>query len=357
MAKYDIVYKNLNIGGKIQDLGVCDGKIARIGKIAAKGIDMGGLCARAGLVDIHTHGMGGLDTMDGNLEALVELYAKEGTTTVCPTTMTASREDTAKILSLTFPEGGTKIAGFHAEGPYISDKKAGAQNKEHIRKPNSEELSKFGTVSLVTVAPEVEGAIEYIESESKNTVICVGHTGADYETVCRAADAGANCVTHLYNTMPPLHHREPSVLGAAADKDMFVQVISDGIHIHPSVVRLTYKLFGSDRMVLISDSMRATRLPDGEYDLGGQLMKVENSVARTPDGALAGSTSTLFDCVKCAISFGIEPDEAFKMASETPAKLLGLNCGKIEVGYDCDLIIIDSEGNLSDVIIDGKIIE
>ena len=356
MAKYDIVYKNLNIGGKISDIAVKDGKIAKIGKIAAKGTDMGGLEARAGLVDIHTHGMGGIDTMDGDLESLVHLYAKEGTTTVCPTTMTASREDVARILSLPFPEGGAKIAGFHAEGPYISENKAGAQNKEHIRKPDKEELSKFGSVSLVTVAPEVEGAIEYIESEAKNAVICVGHTGADYDTVCRAADAGANCVTHLYNTMPPLHHREPSVLGAAADKNMYVQVISDGIHIHPSVVRLTYKLFTSDRMVLISDSMRATRLPDGEYDLGGQLMKVENSVARTPDGALAGSTSTLFDCVKCAISFGIEPDEAYKMASETPAKLLGLNCGKIAVGYDCDLIVIDKDGNLSSVIIDGKII-
>ena len=356
MAKYDIVYKNLNIGGKILDLAVKDGKIAKIGKIAAKGIDMGGLEARAGLVDIHTHGMGGIDTMDGDLESLVHLYAKEGTTTVCPTTMTASPEDTAKILSLPFPKGGAKIAGFHAEGPYISDKKAGAQNKEHIRTPDPKELSRFGSVSLVTVAPEVEGAMDYIKCEAKNSVICVGHTGADYDTVCRAADAGASCVTHLYNTMPPLHHREPSVLGAAADKNMYVQVISDGIHIHPSVVRLTYKLFTSDRMVLISDSMRATRLPDGEYDLGGQLMKVENSVARTPDGALAGSTSTLFDCVKCAISFGIEPDEAYKMASETPAKLLGLNCGKIEVGYDCDLIVIDKDGNLSSVIIDGKII-
>ena len=357
MAKYDIVYKNLNIRGRLTDIGVKDGKIAKIGKISAKGIDMEGFETRAGLVDIHTHGMGGIDTMDGDLEALVKLYASEGTTTVCPTTMTASREDVAKILSTPFPKCGAKIAGFHAEGPYISEKKAGAQNREHIRKPDKEELSKFGSVSLVTVAPEVEGAIEYIESESKNAVICVGHTGADYDTVCRAADAGANCVTHLYNTMPPLHHREPSVLGAAADKDMFVQVISDGIHIHPSVVRLTYKLFTSDRMVLISDSMRATRLPDGEYDLGGQLMKVENSVARTPDGALAGSTSTLFDCVKCAISFGIEPDEAYKMASETPAKLLGLNCGKIEVGYDCDLILINKDGSLAKVIIDGKIIK
>ena len=357
MAKYDIVYKNLNIRGRLTDIGVKDGKIAKIGKISAKGIDMEGLETRAGLVDIHTHGMGGIDTMDGDLEALVKLYASEGTTTVCPTTMTASREDVAKILSTPFPKCGAKIAGFHAEGPYISEKKAGAQNREHIRKPDKEELSKFGSVSLVTVAPEVEGAIEYIESESKNAVICVGHTGADYDTVCRAADAGANCVTHLYNTMPPLHHREPSVLGAAADKDMFVQVISDGIHIHPSVVRLTYKLFTSERMVLISDSMRATRLPDGEYDLGGQLMKVENSVARTPDGALAGSTSTLFDCVKCAISFGIEPDEAYKMASETPAKLLGLNCGKIEVGYDCDLILINKDGSLAKVIIDGKIIK
>ena len=357
MEKYDIVYKNLMIGGKIFDVGVKDGKIAEIGKIDADGIDLGGLVARAGLVDIHTHGMGGIDTMDGDLASLAKLYAKEGTTTVCPTTMTASPEHTARILSTPFPKGGAKIAGFHAEGPYINEKKAGAQNREHIRTPDANELSKFGTVSLVTIAPEVNGAIDYIKNEAKNSVVCIGHTGADYETVCRAADAGANCVTHLYNAMPPLHHREPSVLGAALDKDMFVQVICDGIHIHPSVIRLTYKLFGSERMVLISDSMRATRLPDGEYDLGGQLMKVENSVARTPDGALAGSTSTLFDCVKCAIKFGIDPDDAYKMASETPAALLGLNCGKIEVGYDCDLIIIDGDENISAVIIEGELLQ
>ena len=227
-------------------------------------------------------------------------------------------------------------------------------NEQHIRLPDISEFESFDNISLITVAPEIEGAIDYIKASK--SIVCIGHTDADYDTVCRAADAGAKCITHLFNTMPSLHHREPSVLGAAFDKGMYVQLITDGIHIHPSVVRIVHKLFGSDRMIIISDSMRATRLADGEYDLGGEQMIVKNSIARTKGGALAGSTATLFDCVKCAINFGIDEDEAYKMASETPAKMLGLNCGKIEVGYDCDLIILENN-NIKNVIIKGEIFQ
>jgi N-acetylglucosamine-6-phosphate deacetylase len=292
--------------------------------------------------------------MDGDIVSLAALYAKEGTTTFCPTTMSAPHDDIVNVLSAKMPTAkeGAAVGGFHAEGPFINKKKKGAMNEDCIRLPDKKEFEEFDNISLITVAPEVDGAINYIKSSK--AAVCVGHTDADYETVCRAADAGAKCVTHLFNTMPPLHHREPSVLGAAYDKGMYVQLITDGIHIHPSVVRIVYKLFGSERMIIISDSMRATRLSDGEYDLGGQQMTVKDSIARTKDGALAGSTATLFDCVKKAISFGIDADDAFKMASETPAKLLGLNCGKIEVGYDCDLIVLE-DNELRDVIIKGEL--
>lgn len=347
--------KNLNINGEICDILCVDTKIEKIGKIDGEGIDFGGKKAFAGLVDIHTHGMGGLDTMDADLSAMSKLYANAGTTTVYPTTMTAPHDDIVKVLTAPVSENGAKIAGIHLEGPYLSEKYKGAQNSEFLRLPDISEFQGYDMAKIITLAPELSGVIEYIKKT--DMLVCVGHTGADYETVSQAAGAGARCVTHTFNAMPPLHHRIPSVLGAAFDKDMYVQVICDGKHIHPSVIRILYKLFGADRMILISDSMRATGLPDGKYEFGGQEMTVTNGIARTSDGALAGSTSTLVDCVKCAIDFGIPEKDAFKMASETPAKMLGLDCGKIAEGYDCDLIVLDNSNNIDTVIINGEIFE
>lgn len=347
------LFKNVNINGEICDILCRDIKIEKIGKIDGEGIDFKGKRAYAGLVDIHTHGMGGIDTMDAELDRLSELYAKSGTTTVYPTTMTAPHDDIVKVLTYPIHQNGAKIFGIHLEGPYISENRKGAQNSEYIRLPDINEFKDYPMAKIITVAPELEGAAEYIENT--DMLVCVGHTDADYETVIKAADVGAKCVTHTFNAMPPLHHREPSVVGAAFDKDMYVQVICDGKHIHPSVIRMLYRLFGSDRMILISDSMRATGLPDGKYEFGGQEMTVTDGTARTPDGALAGSTSTLFDCVKCAIDFGIPEKEAFKMASETPAKMMGLNCGKIAEGFDCDLIVVDDNNRIDTVIINGEI--
>lgn len=350
--KNTVIFKNLLIDGRLTDLECRDGIITRIDSLDGDGIDMGGKKAFAGLVDIHTHGIGGLDTMDGEIEKLSELYAAAGTTSFCPTTMTAPMCDIKALLSGKYEGQSAKIRGFHLEGPYISEKFPGAQNKDFICTP-TDELEGYENVSLVTLAPELEGALDYIKSTKAK--ICVGHTSADYETVCRAADAGAVCVSHIFNAMPPLHHREPSVIGAAFDKNMYVQIICDGIHIHPAVVRMVYSLFGADRVILISDSMRACGLPDGQYELGGYKISVENKIARTETGALAGSTSTLLDCVKKAIEFGIDERDAFKMASETPAKMLGLNCGKLEVGYDCDFVVLDEKMELASVVINGKI--
>lgn len=350
--KYSL-FKNLNINGETLDILCRDTKIEKIGRFDGDGIDFHGKRAFAGLVDIHTHGMGGIDTMDAELDKLSVLYANAGTTTVYPTTMTAPHGAIVKVLTMPVPQNGAKIAGIHLEGPCISEKYKGAQNADFIRLPDITEFQEYDCAKIITLAPELSGATEYI----KNTemLVCIGHTDADYETVSLSADAGAKCVTHAFNAMPPLHHRMPSVIGAAFDKDMYIQVICDGKHIHPSVIRMLYKLFGADRMILISDSVRATHIPDGKYEFGGQEMTVTNGTARMSDGALAGSTSTLLDCVKCAIDFGIPERDAFKMASETPAKMMSLNCGKIAEGYDCDLIVLDDNGNLDAVIIDGKI--
>ena len=352
--KNTVIFKNLLVDGALTDIECVNGKITHIGKTDADGIDMGGKRAYAGLVDIHTHGICGLDTMDGEIEKLSKLYASVGTTSFCPTTMTAPMGNIKALLSGEYESCGAKIRGFHLEGPYINEKFSGAQNKEFICNP-TDELEGFDNVSLVTVAPELEGALDYIKN-TKATV-CVGHTGANYHTVCQAADAGAVCVSHTFNAMPPLHHREPSVVGAAFDKNMYVQVICDGIHIHPAAIRILYSLFGADRMILISDSMRACGLPDGEYELGGYKISVKDKIARTEAGALAGSTSTLLDCVKKAIEFGISEADAFKMASETPAKMLGLNCGKLEIGYDCDFIVLDDDMQLSGVVVNGEILK
>lgn len=349
------LFKNLNINDEILDILYKDTKIERIGKIDGEGIDFHGKRAFAGLVDIHTHGMGGIDTMDADFSAMSKLYASSGTTTFYPTTMTAPHEDIVEVLNADIPKKGAKIAGIHLEGPYISKKYKGAQNSDFLRLPDINEFKDYTRAKIITLAPELTGAAEYIKDT--NMLVCVGHTGADYEEVSLSADVGARCVTHIFNAMPPLHHRLPSVLGAAFDKDMYIQVICDGRHIHPSVIRILYKLFGADRMILISDSMRATGLSDGKYEFGGQEMTVTDGVARTHDGALAGSTSTLLDCVKCAIAFGIPEADAFKMASETPAKMLGLSCGKIVEGYDCDLIVLDDNNNIDTVIINGKIFE
>ena len=348
------LYKNVMLDGILTDLYCEDGIIVSVGRSLEFGIDMGGLSVYPGLVDIHTHGMGGYDTMDARLDALSALYAKSGTTTFYPTTMTASHEALEAVLTAPLPDTGAKIPGFHLEGPYLSPNRSGAQNSAFVRGPDPAEFASFDSAKLITVAPELAGAEEFIRNTSMT--VCLGHTDADYETASKAFRAGAKCVSHIFNAMPPLHHREPSVVGAAFDQNAYIQVICDGKHIHPAVIRMLYRLFGAERMILVSDSMRATGLSDGEYEFGGLPVTVTNHTARTRDGALAGSTSTLLECVKCAISFGIPARDAFRMASRTPAEMLGLNCGKIEVGAPCDLICLDREYNLKKVIIDGKVI-
>ncbi len=348
------VFKNLLINGEIADIVSENGIIEKIGSCSESGVDFCGKKAYAGLIDIHTHGMTGIDTMDGRAADMAQIYAAAGTTTFYPTTMTAPSEKLKAVLRLPKTHGGARIDGFHMEGPYINPKKCGAQNGEFIRLPDIEEFKSFEGVRLVTVAPELDGAEEFIKS--CGAVVCLGHTDADYDTAVKAARAGAKCLTHMFNAMPPIHHRAPSLIGAAFDENMYVQLICDGKHIHPSVVRMAYTLFGADRMILISDSMRAAGLPDGEYEFGGLEITVKDKTARTPDGALAGSTSTLLECVKCAVSFGIPERDAFIMASRTPARLMNLNRGELAAGKDCDIIVLDEKNELHAVIIGGEII-
>lgn len=347
------VFKNLRFWGELTDITVQGNIISHVGKTDEDGEDFGGLNIFPGLFDIHTHGCGGYDTMDeGALSELSRIEGLHGTTAFLPTTMTAPIEDVKKITNAPIPDyGRAKIMGFHLEGPYISAKYKGAQNEKFIKSPNICEFNSIQNIRMVTVAPEIGGAMEFIKN--CGAAVALGHTECDYDTAIEAIENGAACLTHTFNAMPPLLHREVGPIGAAIEKNIYVQVICDGIHIHKAAVLALYKIFGRDRMILISDSMRATGLSDGKYELGGQNITVSDSVARTEDGAIAGSTSFLWDCVKRAVEFGIPTEDAVIMASKTPAALLGLPLGEIAKGRSADFVIADDDLNIKSVIING----
>ncbi len=348
------IYKNLKLYDESVDIIIENGKIAEIGKNEESGIDCEGLNVYPGLFDIHLHGCGGYDTMDkGGLSHIAKIEAKNGTTSFLPTTMTVSMEDIKAITDISLENTtGAKIPGFHLEGPYISAKYKGAQNEKYIKNPDINEFNSLKNIKLVTIAPELDGAAEFIKS--CKAVVSLGHTDTDYDTAIKAIESGAECLTHTFNAMPPLHHRQPGLIGAAVEKNIYAQVICDGIHIHKGAIHALYKMFGRDRMIFISDSMRAAGLPNGEYDLGGQMTNVKDGKATLKDGTIAGSTAFLWQCVKKAVEFGIPKEDAIIMATRTPAALMGVKCGEVKVGYDADLIFADDDMNIKKVLIYGE---
>ena len=346
--------KNVNFYGNLVDIAVEDGKIIKIGRCEGDGVDFGGAKIYPGLIDTHSHGCIGRDTCEGDLAEMARHYLKCGTTTWYPTTMTVSEEEIiAATEAITEIEGGANIPGFHLEGPFINKKLKGAQNEKYVIPPTIELLKKCTAVKKITIAPEVEGSLEFIKECP--AVVSLGHTTADYDTAEAAFRAGARCLTHTFNCMPGMHHRDPGPIPAGAECGAYAELISDGIHVHPAMVRALIKLYGTDRVVLISDSVRPAGLSDGIYDLGGLNITVKDGVARTEEGNLAGSTSMLIDCVRCAIKFGIPEEDAVKMATLNPARLMGLDKkGRIEVGCDADFIIVDDDFNLIKSIARGE---
>lgn len=334
-------------------------------------LNAGGLYLIPGLTDIHFHGCMGHDFCEGTEEAiqiLADYELAHGVTQICPATMTFDEETLTKIAAAAKAHKsghGADLVGMNMEGPFISSAKKGAQNGKFIRHPDIgmfRRLNKAsgGLFKLCDIAPEEEGAMEFIDALKDETVISIAHTAADYDTAKEAMAHGAHHVTHLYNAMTGMTHRAPGVVGAAADDSITqAEIICDGIHIHPAVVRNTFKMFTDDRMILISDSMEATGLKDGEYELGGQPVTVVGNRATLHDGTIAGSATCLFDCLRTAVKkMGIPLASAIKCAAVNPAKSIGIfdTCGSITPGKKANFLLLDKDLNLVAVYKDGTLI-
>lgn len=327
--------------------------------------DASGLKIIPGLVDVHSHGAFGHDFCDADPEGLkVTLkYEKEhGITSYCPTSMTLDKERLLDIFATAgkveeSPELA-RIIGINMEGPLIDIKKKGAQAGDYIRVPDASFFRKCNEASgnrikLVTLAPNVDKAFEFIEEVKDEVMVSIGHTTANYDCAKKAMDLGAKHVTHLYNAMPPFAHRDPGVVGAACDTpDCMVELICDGFHIHPSTIRTTFKMFGDERVVLISDSMMATGMPNGKYELGGQEVTMKDRKATLADGTIAGSATNLFECMKCVISMGVPEGEAILAATRNPAKSIGIyeETGSLTSGKRADIVLADDNLNIVKVL-------
>lgn len=355
-----MVICNARIEEQLKSIVIENGKIVTVTDERLAGdVDACGKRVIPGLIDVHTHGMMGLDTMNADFEALCRLYATRGTTSFLPTTMTVAYDRLERVTAAKTEYPGAHILGFHLEGPFVSPKYAGAQNPDYIKDPDIEAFGKFHNVKMITIAPELQGAEAFISAIAGETVVSLGHCDCDYETALRAIDLGAKCLTHTYNAMPPFHHRTPGPIGAAYERKVYAQVICDGYHVLPPVMLATYQMFGPERMVIISDSVGSAGLPDGEYvDVSGlEVVVRKGDVVRLKSGVVAGSSSTLWECVCKAVECGIPFEQAVRMASRTPAEMLGVNKGVIAEGYDADLLIIDDDMQIDTVIIDGQVWE
>jgi N-acetylglucosamine-6-phosphate deacetylase len=332
-------------------------------------VDAEGLLVLPGLIDIHVHGSAGYDVMDATPESLVEIsrfLLRQGVTAYLPTTITNPAEALDRVFDniadTRAVEDGAQPLGVHMEGPYLNPAFCGAQPAEWLRNPDAAVYQRWlssGMVRSVTVAPELPGALEFIHKGiSQGIRFSAGHTAASYEQMREAVESGLTRVTHTFNGMPGLHHRNPGVLGAAlTDERVFCEVIADGVHVHPAVLQLLVRVKGAEGVILVTDAMRAAGLEDGEYDLGGQKVSVQSGVARTAAGGLAGSTLTLNRAIANMIALvGLPLNEAVMMATASPAAALGLSGrkGVIQPGADADLILVDSSFNLKTAFLAGK---
>ena len=334
-------------------------------------IDLQGATVIPGLIDVHNHGNSGADFSDGDyagVKKMAEYLAKHGITSFAPASMTLPYDvlekafATAKQLHDEAPEGHSRLMGIQMEGPYFSEKKKGAQNGEYLKNPDFDGFKKLydgcgGLVKIVDVAPELPGAAEFIDKAKDLCTVSGAHTDSDYEHARMAFQMGATHLTHLYNAMPGIHHRNPGVIPAASETpSVRAELICDGMHIHPASVRLAFAIFGGERMILVSDALRCCGMPDGEYELGGQPVFLAGGVAKLADGTLAGSATNLYDCMKNAILFGIAEEDAVRACTYNPACSLGVQdqVGSIATGALADFIVCRSDYTGRRVFMGGK---
>lgn len=335
-------------------------------------IDAEGLYALPGLLDLHFHGAVGHDFCDASeeaIQALADFEASKGVLAICPATMTYSEEILGGIMDAAAAHKngrGADLVGINMEGPFISPDKIGAQNPKYLHKADVDMFRRLqeragGLIKLVDMAPEEDGALDFIARCRGEVRISIAHTCTSYETAKKAFAAGASHMTHLYNAMPGITHREPGPIIAALEDHAEVELITDGVHIHPAMVRFTFNTFGADRVVLIADSMMACGLPDGQYSLGGQAVTVKGPRATLTEhpGVIAGSATCLYDCMRRAVlDMGVPLESAVRAASENPARSIGVESdyGSLAAGRYGNVILADRELNIQKVIQKGQVI-
>ncbi len=325
-------------------------------------LDAAGCYVIPGLVDVHFHGCVGEDFSDATpdgLQKIADFELSQGVTYICPAGMTLPEDQLTAICQNTAAHrskgsGGAEVVGAHLEGPFLCMAKKGAQNGDYLHNPDAAMLKRLqeaseGCVKLVTLAPEQPGSIQFIKAAAEMGIhVSVGHTTADYNTARATFEAGADHATHLFNAMPPFAHRDPGVIGAAFDvPHVQPELICDGIHVHPSAIRAAFQLFGKERMIIISDSLRATGMPDGEYPFGGQMIEVHGNRATIlghPE-TLAGSVTSLMGCLRQAVAFGIPAADAVRACTYNPARSIGIEdrTGTLDVGKEASIVLLDEK--------------
>ena len=335
-----------------------------------EGVDLEGQYVIPGLIDVHNHGNSGADFSDGDYEGLVNMaryLAKSGVTSFAPASMTLPYEVLEKAFATAVriteeqPEGCARLMGIQMEGPFFSEKKKGAQNGAYLKDPDFQTFKKLydgcnGLIRIADVAPELPGAVEFTREAAKLCTVSIAHTDASYEEADAVLSAGATHLTHLYNAMPPIHHRKPGVIGAGSEREnVIAELICDGEHVHPSSVRMAFKLFPG-RICLVSDALRCCGMPNGEYELGGQQVFLEGNVAKLADGTIAGSVTNLYDCMRKAVEFGISREQAILSSTIIPARQLQREqeIGSIAPGKLADFVVCTADLEKKAVYLGGK---